>query len=241
VLAQVMESENIPTSQISLIRKHTESIRPPRALWVPFELGRPLGVPGDVEYQTDVLSSALILLEEGTGPILRDYPRDAPREAGEQGWQERAGLPILSKDEISALPLSKLLARELEVIRPLHDIARGKRGRTVVGVSGLKTKSIVTLLNSLLDEKPVDNPHPERSFGHVLKLATEDFKAFYLEAASFHAEASSRDLADWFWDQTAAGEVLRSLRAFLQNHRDQWVRAFAKSMLVPAERVLRTK
>jgi len=32
---------------VSLIREQTAAIRPPRALWVPFMLGRPFGVPND--------------------------------------------------------------------------------------------------------------------------------------------------------------------------------------------------
>ena len=35
------------TTGISLVRENTASMQPPRALWVPFPLGRPLGVPDD--------------------------------------------------------------------------------------------------------------------------------------------------------------------------------------------------
>ena len=34
---------------------HSEIIRPPRALWVPFILGRPLGKPGDEAFQLAVV------------------------------------------------------------------------------------------------------------------------------------------------------------------------------------------
>ena len=44
-LAIYFEEEGLATTQISLIRIHTERTRPPRALWVPYELGRPIGVP----------------------------------------------------------------------------------------------------------------------------------------------------------------------------------------------------
>jgi hypothetical protein len=39
-LGHFLEREGIPTTGISLVREHTEKIRPPRALWVTFELGR---------------------------------------------------------------------------------------------------------------------------------------------------------------------------------------------------------
>ena len=72
-LAHYLEEEGIATTQISLIREHTERVRPPRALWVPFELGRPLGLPDDSELQTRVLMAALRLLEAGDGPVLEDF------------------------------------------------------------------------------------------------------------------------------------------------------------------------
>src|SRR4029450_2003444 len=38
-----LEPQGPPTAAISLVREHPEVPRPPRALWVTFELGRPLG------------------------------------------------------------------------------------------------------------------------------------------------------------------------------------------------------
>ena len=48
---------------------------------MPFELGRPLGVPGDAAFQTRVLRAALQLLEAPRGPVLVDFPDDAPTAA----------------------------------------------------------------------------------------------------------------------------------------------------------------
>ena len=53
-------------------------MRPPRALWVPFELGRPFGTPNAPEFQEEVLRSALAMLAEPTGPVIRDFGREAP-------------------------------------------------------------------------------------------------------------------------------------------------------------------
>ncbi|MBX7201296.1 MAG: hypothetical protein K1X51_18160, partial [Rhodospirillaceae bacterium] len=65
---------------ISLIREHSAALQPPRALWVPFMLGRPLGVPNDPVFQQRVLRAALGLLEREQGPVLEDFPEDAPFE-----------------------------------------------------------------------------------------------------------------------------------------------------------------
>ena len=53
-VAYYLESEGIATAGISLVRDNTERMRPPRFLWVPFELGRPFGAPNDPAFQTKV-------------------------------------------------------------------------------------------------------------------------------------------------------------------------------------------
>ena len=58
-LGHYLESEGLATAGLSLVRLHSEKIRPPRALWVPFELGRPLGVPNDAAFQTRVLRALI--------------------------------------------------------------------------------------------------------------------------------------------------------------------------------------
>ena len=57
---------------------------PPRALWVPFIMGRPLGVPKDAAFQRRVLLAALNLLESASGPVVVDYPEDAIEVAVEE-------------------------------------------------------------------------------------------------------------------------------------------------------------
>src|SRR3954470_24111436 len=77
-LGHYLEQEGIATTQISLAREHTAALAPPRALWVPFMLGRPFGVPHDADFQRNVLLAALKLLERDRGPVLEEYPFDAP-------------------------------------------------------------------------------------------------------------------------------------------------------------------
>ena len=61
-LGHYLEEEGIASVAISLIRPQTENTKPPRALWVPFELGRPFGPPDDAAFQKRVLLAALRLL-----------------------------------------------------------------------------------------------------------------------------------------------------------------------------------
>ena len=77
-LSHYLERAGIATAGISLIRLHSEKIQPPRALWVPFELGRPLGVPHDADFQARVLQKLIDLFDYSEGPVLADYTEDAP-------------------------------------------------------------------------------------------------------------------------------------------------------------------
>ena len=57
-----------------------------------------------------------------------------------------------------------------------------------------------------------DNPNPDLPLGDTFKLAVEDLKAFYNESAAAQpGYASSKDVADWFWGQTSAGNMLLHL------------------------------
>lgn len=68
-----IEREEIATVSISLLREVTEKIRPPRALFVPYKLGFPLGEPNNAELQHRIIASALALLGEETVPVLKDF------------------------------------------------------------------------------------------------------------------------------------------------------------------------
>jgi len=66
----MLEARGTPTVAIGLVRPQMERTRPPRGLWTPFQLGRPLGEPGDPEFQRRVLMRALGLLERRDGPVV---------------------------------------------------------------------------------------------------------------------------------------------------------------------------
>ena len=210
-------------------------MRPPRALWVPFELGRPFGVPGDADFQRDVLRAALELLGADAGPVLADYPRDAPlsdANAGE-GW----ACPI-SFGPAADAKAGNALAAEIARLQPWYDLSVQRRGRTTVGASGLELDRIVGLIGELLDPAPDEDVAAPSA--NLLKLATEDLKAFYFEAALAQPDgASSLAVQDWFWGETEAARALLRLRDALADSSDPAIRRFAGWLLVPQTQVHR--
>lgn len=72
----MLEGRGLTTVSISLVRRHTEMLRPPRALYVPFPFGMAVGHPGDVAQQPRVLD-ALFATLDATPPVLHDLTGEA--------------------------------------------------------------------------------------------------------------------------------------------------------------------
>ena len=68
-----LERVGITTVSVTLLREITVVIKPPRALFVPFPLGFPLGAPHDAAQQHRVIAAALDLLTRNDMPFISDY------------------------------------------------------------------------------------------------------------------------------------------------------------------------
>lgn len=74
LIQSVIEKAGIPTTSVTLCREITERVAPPRALFVDFPFGYPLGAPNDAALQTEIIMSALALLTEAVPPVIvRDF------------------------------------------------------------------------------------------------------------------------------------------------------------------------
>jgi hypothetical protein len=207
-LGHFLEQEGLATVQISLVREHTEVMRAPRGLWVPFMLGRPLGVPNDPEFQKRVLRSALALLKAPSGPLLVDYAEEAPEVAlDEEGWV----CPISFQRQEDG-SLGERLRREIQQYRTWYDLHVQRRGRTAVGVSGLDLESLSSFLADHAEGGQAPSPSPGIGTARMLRLSVDDLKTFFFEAAGAQPGAASpKQLNEWFWTATAAGEAILKL------------------------------
>jgi hypothetical protein len=74
LISSIIERAGIPTAGVSLLREVTEKVRPPRALYVPFPFGYPLGKPNQPALQHQVIEASLKLLTvKNPLPILADF------------------------------------------------------------------------------------------------------------------------------------------------------------------------
>jgi len=223
-LGHYLEEEGVPTVAISLIRPQTENTKPPRALWVPFELGRPFGPPSDAAFQKRVILAALRLLERERGPvIIEDFPEDDPRERPDPAWR-----PPFTKPDLDGASATRLAFRR----------AAKERGRTIVGLSGLSVGKAGRYMAGWLRGQTPESPSAEMSAPLTLRFAVDDLKAAYIEVAiSGSAKPSSKQLGDWLWNDTAAGAAIFALRSMYLTSDDERLKAIAGLFLVPGVRI----
>jgi hypothetical protein len=225
-LGHYLEEEGIATVAIALIRPQAENTRPPRALWVPFELGRPLGPPGDPAFQKRTILAALELLEAPKqASLIADFADDDPRETPDPGWKPPAG----------PAPAEQLEA-EMHALAPLYAQSCTERERSTVGLSGLPPAEFGAYIAAWLRGESPGSPVEGMSPALALRFAIDDLKAYALEAAiAGGGRPSSQQLGDWLWNGSAAGHAIRGLRERFMagDERQQAVAAF----FVPALRL----
>jgi hypothetical protein len=236
-LGHYLEQEGIATVAIALIRPQAENTRPPRALWVPFELGRPFGPPSDAAFQKRVLSSALGMLVEGGGPVrIMDFPDDDPRARPDPTWKP----PFVAAAVASgaAESLAAQLQAEVVLLQDAHQRWTARYSRSTVGLSGLSIAECARYVADWLKGKAPPSPRDGFSAPLILRFAVDDLKAYFLEAAGAGTDTpSSRQLADWLWNASATGAALHALRELLLTQQDERLRLIVANFVVPAARL----
>jgi len=101
----------------------------------------------------------LQLLEAPNGPVLVDFPDDAPTAAD-------ATTPLVCPVSFASPPeelsdvdlLRAALQREIAQLRTWYDLAVTRYGRTTVGVSRLTPEEMGTFVGAFLDGQVPPNP-----------------------------------------------------------------------------------
>ena len=141
VLAHCIKGSGVPTVLINLIRRHTEVRKPPRGLFVPFELGRPFEAANEPGFQHRVLFDALKLLVRKDGPMLDDLPDEPPtRGATEdtEGWNYSVSFAKPNPDLSDKEKIILGLKQEVALLTPWYDEAvEIMKGRQLDGLTTL--------------------------------------------------------------------------------------------------------
>jgi hypothetical protein len=224
VLARVFEQAGLTTVAISMVREHTVKVKPPRALFVPFPFGYALGKPNDPSLQHRVIASAFELLLQPAGPVLVDFPEEAPP----------LGLPQASGVDRTTTQADRDAADEVTRLRPFYErwVEDGK-GRTAVGLTGIpqrRFRGVIRFLEAYargetaeMQERP-----DEVTREQFIRYCVDDLKAFYYEARlAQRPDAPEPELHRWFWGETAAGQLIRAVAERMSATDDHGLKAIA--------------
>ena len=206
-LAHVFEAAGIATVALASIRKQVESGAPPRGLWCDFPLGRPLGKPGDPEFQHRVLAAAFDLLG-ATEPVLAEFD-----EAVAEGGDEMLACPLPPRHDPDAHPA----VDEARGLRAAYD--RGVEmsdGRIAAGrvVSADDIPAAVEAFVRIAE----GTPWKEAGIPGMPMRVSQDIRGYYetaMLALVDHAPAAWAG-ASWFLNETETGKVLMAAREEMQ-------------------------
>ncbi len=216
VIARVLEEAGLATVGIALVKEHAAKVKPPRALFVPFPYGYPLGKPEDPEFQHQVIAAALEPLNYPGGPVLVDFPV-------ETGSSE---LPQASQVEIRD-PMQSDAANEVTALRPFYERwVESKQGRTSVGLSGIPQRRFRGMGRFLQsygrgEEADMKQRPPGISLPQYVRYCVDDLKAFYYEARlAQRPDTTEPEIHTWFWGETSAGRMVAEIAEHMKGTED---------------------
>lgn len=180
---------------------------PPRALYVDFPLGLPLGKSLDSNFQHRVLDAAFKLLEKPAGPVLEDFPEAVTAETSQQLV---CSLP--ARYDPSLHPA----VDEAQGLRHAYDRSVDIKGRTSVGEYA-SADAIPDQLDKFA-RVAAGEPWDEVGFSAPTYRVAQDIRAYYEELVSELAQGPADPLSieSWFYEQTEAGSILLAARHKMQ-------------------------
>ncbi len=229
----MLEERGLPTTVIALVLPQVEKTRPPRAVMVPFMLGRPLGEPNDAGFQRRVLEQALGLLERTDGPvILENFPDDNPSWFDRPGWEPAVALPAPAAPGTPA-EWEDTLRKELALVLPAWERFKSRFGRTTVGLAGQPPDAWPEFAAAFLAAKlPTIPAHDTPAL--ALRFLADDLKALYGEAVQADGlPPSARQIETWFWRRTVAGQFLIALRSLAMKSENSALKTVGGRFFVP--------
>lgn len=202
-LAHVLEREGIATvTLVTRARIFPEQMRPPRALFCDFPLGRPLGKPQDPAFQRRVLTDAFQLLD-ASEPVIADFAESV----GDDGGAPLA-CAIPPRAEAGLSPA----VGEARGLRAAFDRASGR------GIASAIDPALVEDALAAFERVAAGTPWRDAGFPARPQRCTLSIRGYYEQAAVGLQQSAggARAAESWFVDQTIAGETIKSALAAMR-------------------------
>jgi hypothetical protein len=207
-LAHVFEAQGLATIALGSMRAAIEQTAPPRGLFCDFPLGRPLGIPGDAEFQHEVLAAALGLLD-ATEPIFAQYPISI-----EEDPSEAIACALPPRHDPGAHPA----VDEARGLRNAYDRGAVKTG-TRNGVGRVLSADDIPAAIEAFVRVAEGVPWKEAGIPGIPSRVSQDIRGYYETAALAlidHAPSAWTGTR-WFLDETEAGKTILAARTAMRD------------------------
>ncbi len=203
-LAHVFEAAGLSTIALGSQRNQIVNTAPPRGLWCDFPLGRPLGKPGDPEFQHRVLTAAFALLD-ATEPVLAEF-----EEAIIDDGSDVVSCALPPRSDPDAHPA----VDEANGLRPAYDRSVAEHGNRIGAGRVVDADHIADAIEAFTRVMS-GVPWKEAEIPGVPARVSQDIRGYYetaLLGLVDHAP-SAWSGTRWFLDETEAGKVILGARA----------------------------
>lgn len=185
-------------------------MKPPRGLVCEFPLGRPLGKPNDVEFQHGVLGALFDMLNEPSGPVLREFPEAILETDSEQ--LVCAIPPRINENDHPAVD-------EARAIKGAYDRAVTKHGNRIGIAREISPDQVPETIEAFVRIEE-GTPWKEANIpGNPMRVA-QDIRGYYQTAALELAENAPGAWAgeNWFYTKTETGKLMLRVRTVLKDN-----------------------
>ncbi|MCE2559256.1 MAG: hypothetical protein J4F98_11790 [Acidobacteria bacterium] len=123
---------------------------------------------------------------------------------------------------------------ELRRLAPWHEVYAAQRGRSAPAASGLSHEQIVRGLGELAGGAKDPSVATNLPLPEWVRLGCDDLRTWYMEAAQGRpGRATSLELRDWFWRETALARLIGAAGARLAGSEHRALSMFGRRVMVP--------
>jgi hypothetical protein len=201
-LAHVLEAAGLATVALGSVKAQLEGTAPPRGLYCDFPLGRPLGKPGDADFQHAVLKHAFSMLDRGE-PGIETFAEVISDDA------QVLSCPMPPRAESDEHPA----VVEARALRPAYDRTIARHGERM-GAFRLMGPDEVPAAIATFAAVADGAAWKEAGIPGIPARVVQDIRGYYEAAAVSLAEhtPSAFEATRWFQHETEAGKAILGAR-----------------------------
>ena len=177
------------------------------------------------------LSVASFCIITDSCPSNENVPISPDEIDAQEGWSCPVNLP----NPVSTDNFTSGIMNEISLLQTWYDHSlKEMKGRKLDGLTSLNKDQIVKFLVDWTNDQNIKSRIEGESIIRALKLAADDLRHFYYQAAMGKPGIrSDLEMGDWFYGQTTAGLLFIEIRKIMMESDDEITRMAGRTNYVP--------